>query len=77
MPPPGEVSAESSGVRWQVSRGEIDRALKRIGARTAPGLDGLPAGILKGFGKETKEQLAGLFTEISEGAQIPRGWCLG
>lgn len=76
-PLPEELSAEGSGVQWRVSRGEIDRALKRISAHTASGLDGLPAGILKGFGKETKEQLAGLLTEIMEGAPIPREWCLG
>ncbi|KAH6947046.1 hypothetical protein HPB50_016912 [Hyalomma asiaticum] len=65
-PLPGELSTEGSGVRWRVSRGEIDRALKRISAHTASGLDGLPSGILKGFVKETKKQLAGLFTGIME-----------
>lgn len=48
-----------------------------VPAHTAAGLDGLPAGVLKSFGRATNEQLAGLFTGIAEGAPIPRDWHLG
>ncbi|KAH7961739.1 hypothetical protein HPB52_011845 [Rhipicephalus sanguineus] len=56
-PLPERLSTEESGVRWRVSKGGIDRALKRISAHTAPGLDGLPARILKAGGDDGRRSV--------------------
>lgn len=69
-----EVTPEETEPRWAVSRMTVDRALTRIGARTAPGPDKVPACLVKGLGPDSREQLAEVLTSVIEGAPIPEDW---
>ncbi|KAL3209794.1 hypothetical protein MRX96_037606 [Rhipicephalus microplus] len=59
---------------WALSRFTVERALKRIRAGTATGLDGMPARVLKCLGEDSREQLAEILTAIIEGEPIPKEW---
>ncbi|KAH6925290.1 hypothetical protein HPB50_003358 [Hyalomma asiaticum] len=59
---------------WTFSRLTVERALKRVRARTATGPDGMPARVLKCLGKDSREQLAEILTAIIEGGPIPKEW---
>lgn len=72
---PGLAGADQQ--TWTVSRSAIDRAITRIGAHTARGLDGIPAGLVKCLGAESRSQLADFFTEILAGGPIPIDWLRG
>ncbi|XP_049269910.1 uncharacterized protein LOC119385332 [Rhipicephalus sanguineus] len=59
---------------WAFSRLTVERALKRVRARTATGPDGMPARVLKCLGENSREQLAEILTAIFEGEPIPKEW---
>ena len=67
----------SNNVKWEVTRPALDRAIKRIGAHTARGLDGIPAGLLKCLGDEARQKLADIFSGIMAGEPIPEDWLCG
>ncbi|XP_037562749.1 uncharacterized protein LOC119442090 [Dermacentor silvarum] len=48
-----------------------------MSARTARGLDNIPAGILKTLGARSREQLAEIFTGILKGDPVPEDWLRG
>lgn len=77
--PPDSTSARSreESTHYAFSGLSVDRALAQLRARTAMGLDSLPARLLKNLGPVAREQLADLFTGIIEGAPIPEDWRLG
>ncbi|KAL3185320.1 hypothetical protein MRX96_030137 [Rhipicephalus microplus] len=45
----------SNKVKCEVTRSALDRAIKRTGAHTAQGLDGIPAGLLKCLGDGARQ----------------------
>ncbi|XP_037505957.1 uncharacterized protein LOC119382330 [Rhipicephalus sanguineus] len=63
--------------KWTVARSAIDRAISKIGARTARGFDGIPAGLVKRLGAGARAQLADFFSEILAGGPIPSDWLRG
>ncbi|KAH7954487.1 hypothetical protein HPB49_019142 [Dermacentor silvarum] len=62
---------------WQITRLAIERALPRISANTATGLDGIPAGLVKRLGDSAQEHLATIFTTILKNGPIPSDWLCG
>ncbi|KAL3250082.1 hypothetical protein MRX96_055686 [Rhipicephalus microplus] len=62
---------------WQITRIALERALPRISASTATGLDGIPAGFVKCLGKSAREHLAGIFNTILKNGPIPPDWQCG
>ncbi|KAL3249799.1 hypothetical protein MRX96_055985 [Rhipicephalus microplus] len=48
---PDELHQPSEEDHWQITRIALERALPRISASTATGLDGIPAGLVKCLGK--------------------------
>ncbi|XP_037502252.1 uncharacterized protein LOC119376525 [Rhipicephalus sanguineus] len=66
-----------NNVKWEVTRPALDRAIARIGAHTARGLDGIPAGLIKCFGEEARQKLADIFSGIMTGEPIPEDWLCG
>ncbi|KAL3193783.1 hypothetical protein MRX96_000080 [Rhipicephalus microplus] len=64
----------SNKVKWEVTRPALDRAIKRIGARTARGLDAVPARLLKCLGDEARQKLADIFSGIMAGEPTPDDW---
>ncbi|KAH6935574.1 hypothetical protein HPB50_006826 [Hyalomma asiaticum] len=69
--PEGEI------MKWQVTRGAVDRAIARIGAHTAKGLDGIPAGVVKHLGDAARDHLADIFSGIIAGDPVPTAWRTG
>ncbi|KAH6948250.1 hypothetical protein HPB50_023300 [Hyalomma asiaticum] len=69
--PEGEI------MKWQVTRGAVDRAIARIDAHTAKGLDGIPAGAVKHFGDAARDHLADIFSGIIAGDPVPTAWRTG
>ncbi|KAH6946677.1 hypothetical protein HPB50_014516 [Hyalomma asiaticum] len=55
---------EDEIMKWQVTRGAVDRAISRIDAHTAKGLDGIPAGVVKHLGDAARDHLADIFSSI-------------
>lgn len=66
-----------SHLEWTVSRLALDKALSHISPRTAQGLDGIPAGIVKILGDQAREQLADIYSGILAGQPIPADWTRG
>ncbi|XP_075744098.1 uncharacterized protein LOC142802898 [Rhipicephalus microplus] len=62
---------------WQITRITLERALPRISASTATGLDDIPAGLVKCLGKSAREHLAGIFNTILKNGPIPPDWQCG
>lgn len=62
---------------WEVTRRALDRVISRLGAHTAQGLDGIPAGLIKHLGTMAREHLAIIFTGIIYGDNIPEDWLRG
>ncbi|KAH6947304.1 hypothetical protein HPB50_018362 [Hyalomma asiaticum] len=69
--PEGEI------MKWQVTRGAVDRAIARIDAHTAKGLDGIPAGVVKHLGDAARDHLADIFSGIIAGDSVPTAWRTG
>ncbi|KAL3228264.1 hypothetical protein MRX96_024020 [Rhipicephalus microplus] len=67
----------SNNIKWEVTRLALDRAIQRIGAHTARGLDGIPARLLKCLGDEARRKLADIFSGIMTGEPIPEDWRSG
>ncbi|XP_049268109.1 uncharacterized protein LOC125757063 [Rhipicephalus sanguineus] len=72
--PSTEQSPSKEEPHWAFSRLTVERALKRVRARTATGPDDIPARILKCLGEDSREQLAEILTAIIEGEPIPKEW---
>ncbi|XP_037505770.1 uncharacterized protein LOC119382110 [Rhipicephalus sanguineus] len=70
--PSTEQSPSQEEPHWAFSRLTVERALKRVRARTATGPDDIPARILKCLGEDSREQLAEILTAIIEGEPIPK-----
>ncbi|KAL3223028.1 hypothetical protein MRX96_027837 [Rhipicephalus microplus] len=62
---------------WEVTRLALDRAIKRIGAHTARGLDGIPARLLKCLEDADRQKLEDIFSGIMAGEPIPEDWQCG
>ncbi|KAL3181086.1 hypothetical protein MRX96_037141 [Rhipicephalus microplus] len=67
----------SNKAKWEVTRPALGRAIERIGAHTARGLDGIPLGLLKCLGNEARQKLADIFSGIMAGEPIPEDWRCG
>ncbi|KAL3181849.1 hypothetical protein MRX96_008151 [Rhipicephalus microplus] len=65
----------SNKVKREVTRPALDRAIKRIGAHTAQGLDGMPARLLKCLGDGARQ--ADIFSSIIAREPIPEDWRCG
>ncbi|KAL3188347.1 hypothetical protein MRX96_023015 [Rhipicephalus microplus] len=74
---PDEPHQPSEEDHWQITRIALERALPRISASTATGLDGIPAGLVKCLGKSAREHLAGIFNTILKNGPIPPDWQCG
>ncbi|KAL3221707.1 hypothetical protein MRX96_029324 [Rhipicephalus microplus] len=74
---PDEPHQPSEEDHWQITRIALERALPRISASTATGLDGIPAGLVKCLGKSAREHLAGFFNTILKNGPIPPDWQCG
>ncbi|KAL3208958.1 hypothetical protein MRX96_038468 [Rhipicephalus microplus] len=61
----------SNKIKWEVSRLALNSAIKRIGAHTARGPDGIPARLLKCLGDEARQKLAHIFSGIMAGEPTP------
>uniref|UniRef100_L7LU83 Putative tick transposon n=1 Tax=Rhipicephalus pulchellus TaxID=72859 RepID=L7LU83_RHIPC len=66
-----------SETKWAFTHRSVERALSRLRTHTATGPDDIPARLIKCLGSDCKDQLAGFFTNILDGAEIPREWRLG
>lgn len=60
--------------KWEFCRLSIDRAIARLRAHTAAGPDQIPAHLLWCLGPDAKEQMASIFTGITNGAEISDNW---
>ena len=58
----------------RISREEVDRALTRLKASKAPGLDGLPGGCLKLAADKIVPFLTRLFNKIYDSHSFPKSW---
>ncbi|KAL3177775.1 hypothetical protein MRX96_038912 [Rhipicephalus microplus] len=74
---PDEPHQPSEEDQWQITRIALERALPRISASTATGLDGIPAGLVKCLGKSAREHLAGIFNTLLKNGPIPPDWQCG
>ncbi|KAL3200064.1 hypothetical protein MRX96_001272 [Rhipicephalus microplus] len=52
----------------------MDRAISKISYKSAKGLDGIAAGLVKCLGERSQEQLATIYTGIIQGDPIPSDW---
>ncbi|KAL3244706.1 hypothetical protein MRX96_018521 [Rhipicephalus microplus] len=59
---------------WKVTRLAIDRAISKISSKTAKGLDGIAAVLVKCLGERAREHLATIYTGIIQGDPIQAGW---
>lgn len=57
-----------------MTSGVLDRAIGRISARTARGLNGVPAGLVKCLGIDARGQLVGIYSDILAGQPIRTEW---
>ncbi|KAL3190691.1 hypothetical protein MRX96_002355 [Rhipicephalus microplus] len=74
---PDEPHQPREEVQWKIMRIALERALPRISASTATGLNGIPAGLVKCLGKSAREHLAGIFNTILKNGPIPPDWQCG
>ncbi|KAL3222218.1 hypothetical protein MRX96_050057, partial [Rhipicephalus microplus] len=74
---PDEPHQSSEEDHWQITRIALERALPRISASTATGLDGIPAGLVKCLGKSAREHLTEIFNIILKNGPIPPDWQCG
>ncbi|KAL3185573.1 hypothetical protein MRX96_028844 [Rhipicephalus microplus] len=58
----------------KVKRLAIDCAISKSSSKTAKGLDGIAAGLVKHLGERAREHLATLYTGIIQGDPIPADW---
>ncbi|KAL3170047.1 hypothetical protein MRX96_015119 [Rhipicephalus microplus] len=63
--------------RWKVTRIAIERALPRISASSATGMDCIPVGLAKCLGKSALEHIAEILTTILKDGRIPFDWKCG
>lgn len=75
--PPSEQDSYMADCQWEVTPLALKRALARIGAHTASGLDGIPAELVKCLGEVAQAHLAAILTGIIHGDPIPEAWLLG
>lgn len=65
-----EVQPSKEGI----TQGELKRAIKRMQAATATGLDRIPMRLVKELGPETRELLRQALSRIMESGHIPAEW---
>ncbi|KAL3245480.1 hypothetical protein MRX96_046906 [Rhipicephalus microplus] len=59
---------------WKVIPLAIDGAIFKISCKTAKGLDGIAAGLVKCLGERAREHLAMIHTGIIQGDPVPTDW---
>ncbi|KAM7305235.1 guanine nucleotide exchange factor VAV3 isoform X2 [Ixodes scapularis] len=69
--PEGLVQREVQSSMDNITRGELKKAMGRMGATTATGLDNLPMRLVKEMGPETRELLQQTLSQIMRRGRIP------
>ncbi|KAM7294067.1 hypothetical protein ISCGN_023608 [Ixodes scapularis] len=76
-PQEGPVAPDQSDSNQErnIGRVMVVRALPRLRGATSQGLNGVPASVLKSFGKDAVDQLADIFGAILRGEEpVPQDW---